>query len=69
MHISEKSRTFVIEKRKRNNQQNHKAMYETKDDIPEAIWEYVEAFFENDQTETTKEIKDYGNNEEKTPLR
>ena len=44
-------------------------MYETKDDIPEAIWEYVEAFFENDQTETTKEIKDYGNNEEKTPLR
>lgn len=61
MHISEKSRIFVIEKRTRNNQKNHKAMYETKDDIPEATWEYVEAFFENDQTETSQEQKDHGN--------
>lgn len=25
-------------------------MYETKDDIPEYIWDYVESFFENELT-------------------
>lgn len=49
-------------KRKRNNPKNQKAMigiYETPDQIPEAIWEYVEAFFDESTTEenNTEKIK------------
>lgn len=50
-------------KRKRNNPKNQKAMigiYENPDQIPETIWEYVEAFFEEKES-TTEE-----NNSEKT---
>lgn len=28
-------------------------MYETKDDIPEAVWEYVESWFEEKETNKT----------------
>lgn len=30
-------------------------MYETKDDIPEAIWEYVESWYEDEETNESKE--------------
>ena len=30
-------------------------MYETKDDIPEAIWEYVESWDEEEETNESKE--------------
>lgn len=31
-------------------------MYETKDDIPEAVWEYVESWFEEEETNESKEL-------------